>query len=249
MDFWGAVRLLRKRWYVVLPAIVVALALTALTYVSIPTRYSSTGVVVLTAPSAGGKVAERSSPDQAVQINPLLAFDGSLVTSAQIAAQVLNDPATKEALGIATGSSDTYTASNGTTNGPFVFVTAQSDSDARSRQLVGGALDRARQELDTRQRELKAPEGTFIQVQVLVKPTVPEAQIGGKLRFAGAAFVLTVILALAVTFAYDSIANAVRRRRPKSPGAAAPRDPELTRPAMRPVNNRQPAEVSAEARE
>jgi hypothetical protein len=238
--------MLRKRWYIAVPALMLAIIFTLVTYASIPTRYGSTGIMLLTSPSAGGRVTEKTNPAEVTQINPLLAFDGSLVTSAQIAATVLNDPATKEQLGIGPNSTDTYLANNGTTNSPFLFVIAQSDSAEGSQQLVGKALERARQDLDARQTELQAPQSTFIQLQVLVKPTTPEPQIGGKLRFAGAALVLSLILALTATFAGDSLINALRRRRDRGflPGAHAaapkqptPPDPSRPRPSPRPLAN------------
>lgn len=213
MDFWGTVRVLARRWYVVLPALVLSVVLTLLTYSSIPTRYGSTGVVLLTSPSAGARFSELTSPDELVQVNPLLAFDGSLVISAQIIAQVLNDPATKRAIGAGPGSASTYLANNGETNGPILFVATESDSAAEAEALAARALERAKQELDNRQRELGAPPSTFITSQVLVAPTAAEAQIGGKIRFAGAAMVLSLLATLGATFAFDSLIEAMKRRR------------------------------------
>jgi hypothetical protein len=225
MDFWGTVRMLQKRWYVVVPALLLSVALTLFTYATIPTRYSSTGVMLLTTPSTGGRFTEAGPPDEVIQVNPLLAFDGSLVITAQIVAQVLNDPATKRELGIVAGSQDTFLANNGETQSPFVFVNAESDSAEGALSLVARTLERASTELNDRQAALKAPASTFIKTEVLVPPTEPEAQIGGKIRFAGAALVLSLILSLTVTFGTDSFLDALRRRRERHAGTGRSAEP------------------------
>ncbi|WP_199442688.1 hypothetical protein [Umezawaea beigongshangensis] len=255
MDFWSTVRMLQKRWYVVVPALLLSVALTLFTYSSIPTRYSSTGSMLLTTPSTGGRFTESGPLDEVVRVNPLLAFDGSLVIAAQIVAQVLNDPATKRELGLGDGSQDSYLANNGETNSPFVFITAESDTAEGALSLVARTLERASTELNDRQAALEAPASTFIETEVLVAPTEPEAQIGGKIRFAGAALVLSLVLSLTVTFGTDSVLETLRRRRERPAGAgrsAEPRDePDgeaaevgHRRPPARPAPQRGPGELA-----
>lgn len=211
MDFWGAMRLVRRRWYVVVPALLASIGIAYLVFASIPTRFQSTGAIVLTTPSTGGRVT--NNPDEGVKINPLLAFDGSLTTTAQILVQILGDPQTHKSLGAGAGSSQNYVANTGDNSSPFLFVVADSDTAAGAEALVTKVLDHARAELAARQTELKAPESTFISAQVLVKPTAAEAQIGGKIRFAGAAMVLGLIMTAASTFGSESVMLALRRRR------------------------------------
>lgn len=218
MDFWGALRVLRRRWYIALPSALLAVGLAAGVFVSIPTRYESTGVMVLTSPSAGGTFSENVSPEEAVRINPLLAFDGSLSTTSQIIAQILADPKTRENLGITKGSTANFTASGGGVNGPFLFVVTDCESPDEAEKLVTTVLEFARAELEQQQRKLNAPEPTFITSQVIVNPTTAEAQIGGKVRYAGAAFVLMMLFTLAATFASDSVMAKLKRRREAAAG-------------------------------
>jgi hypothetical protein len=222
MDFWGAVRTLRRRWYIALPAALTAVAVAAGVFLSIPTRYQSSGVMVLTSPSAGGTFSEKLSPEDAVQVNPLLAFDGSLTTTAQILAQILADPKTrKESLGLDKDSTENFTAAGGGMSGPFLFVTADGSTPEAAERLVTTVMEFATKELDKQQTSLKAPASTFITSQVIVNPTEAEAQIGGKVRYAGAAFVLLMLLTTAATFGGDSVLNHLRRRREAREGAAA----------------------------
>jgi len=254
MDFWGAMRVLRRRWYIALPSAVLAIGMSAAVFLSIDTRYQSNGVMLLTTPAAGSSYSQKTAPEDAVRINPLLAFDGSLSTTSQIIAQVLADPKTREQLGVKAGSPDSFTATGGGQNGPFLFVLGESDTPQRAEQMVTTVLDHARKELDDRQRGLNAPESTFITSQVIVNPTKAEAQIGGKIRYAGAALVLLLLLTTASTFAADSIMQNVKRRKTAkeatdseptaepapapalapSPTPAPPPVPEVSQPA--PVN-------------
>lgn len=220
MDFWGAVRTLRRRWYIAVPSAVVAVAVAAGMFLSIPTRYQSSGVMVLTTPAAGGTFSQKVTPEEAVKINPLLAFDGSLATTSQILAQILADPKTREQLGISKGSTLNYTATGGGQNGPFLFVTGDSESPEEAEKMVTTVMQFASKELEDQQRKLKAPEPTFITSQVIVNPTEAEAQIGGKVRYAGAAFVLLMLLTTAATFGADSIMNNIKRRKARQAAAA-----------------------------
>ncbi|MCC8248811.1 hypothetical protein [Saccharothrix luteola] len=241
MDFWGAVRTLRRRWYIALPAAITAVAVAAGVFLSIPTRYQSTGVMVLTSPSAGGTFSEKLSPEDAVQVNPLLAFDGSLTTTAQILAQILADPKTrKESLGLDKDSTENFTAAGGGMSGPFLFVTADGSTPEAAERLVTTVMEFATKELDEQQTALKAPASTFITSQVIVNPTEAEAQIGGKVRYAGAAFVLLMLLTTAATFGGDSVLNHLRRRREAREGGAAD-DAAVTPPASPPPVSPPPA--------
>lgn len=251
MDLFGALRIFRKRWYVLLPALVLAAALTALTYVSIPTRFESKAVMVLTAPYSGPAFSPGTPPEEATRVNPLLAFDGSLSTTAQIITQVLRDPATVRDLGIEPDSGETYQLSTGDLGGPFVFITAESRDAARSTELAEIVVDRVAGELEDRQRRLQAPESTFITTQLLVSPTEADALIGSKVRFAGAMAAVALLGTVGITFGADSLIPAlVRRRRSRAdddatePEPAEPTVPEaapLPTPPPRPTPRPRPA--------
>ncbi|MFD4674003.1 hypothetical protein ACFWNN_30090 [Lentzea sp. NPDC058450] len=212
MDFWGTVRVLRRRWYIALPAVLLTGILALYVYVTVPTRYESSGVLVLTSPAAGGRYTANTKPEDVVKVNPLLQFDGSLTTTAQILTQILGDPKTAEELA-GKGSTSVYTANTGPVGGPLLFITTESDSAESAEALVGKVLDKTVAELAAQQKALSAPEQTFITAQVLVKPTTASAKIGGKVRYVGAATVVLLLLTLASTFAADSIMLKSKRRK------------------------------------
>lgn len=238
MDFWGTVRVLRRRWYIALPAVLLTGVLALYVYITVPTRYESSGVLVLTSPAAGGRYSEKTKPEDVVRVNPLLQFDGSLTTTAQILTQVLGDPKTAEELA-GKGSTATYTANTGPVGGPLLFVTTEADSAEAAQGLVGKVLERTVGELSAQQKALNAPEQTFITAQILVKPTTAEAKVGGKVRYVGAATVVLLLLTIASTFATDSVLLKLKRRK-EAGGPPSDRDtpaPPLNHaPPARPQN-------------
>lgn len=234
MDFWGTVRVLRRRWYIALPAVLLTGVLALYVYITVPTRYESSGVLVLTSPAAGGRYSEKTKPEDVVKVNPLLQFDGSLTTTAQILTQILGDPKTAEELA-GKGSTATYTANTGPVGGPLLFISTEADSAEAAEGLVGKVLDKTVAELASQQKALNAPEQTFITAQILVKPTTASAKIGGKVRYVGAATVVLLLLTIASTFAADSILLKVKRRKeggaPSGKDAAAAPPPSHAPPA------------------
>lgn len=242
MDFWGTVRVLRRRWYIALPAVLLTGVLALFVYVSVPTRYESSGVLVLTSPAAGGRYSEKTKPEDVVIVNPLLQFDGSLTTTAQILTQILGDPKTAEELA-GKDSTAVYTANTGPVGGPLLFVTSEADSAADAEGLVDKVLEKTVNELAAQQKALNAPEQTFITAQILVQPTTAEAKIGGKVRYVGAATVVLLLLTLASTFAADSVLNKLKRRKERESGEAPPSEkdvPPTPPPSHAPASRPQP---------
>ncbi|SDP07046.1 hypothetical protein [Lentzea jiangxiensis] len=231
MDFWGTVRVLRRRWYIAVPAVLITGILALYVYVTVPTRYESSGVLVLTSPAAGGRYSEKTKPEDVVRVNPLLQFDGSLTTTAQILTQILGDPKTAEELA-GKDSTAVYTANTGPVGGPLLFISTEADSAQDAEGLVGKVLEKTVAELAAQQKALSAPEQTFITAQVLVKPTTASAKIGGKVRYVGAASVVLLLLTIATTFAADSVLLRARRRKDgkdgRESGAAPPSEKDTT---------------------
>ncbi|HUQ60339.1 hypothetical protein [Lentzea sp.] len=238
MDFWGTVRVLRRRWYIAVPAVLLTGVLALYVYVTVPTRYESSGVLVLTSPAAGGRYSEKTKPEDLVKVNPLLQFDGSLTTTAQILTQILGDPKTAEELA-GEKSTATYTANTGPVGGPLLFIATEADSAESAEGLVGKVLEKTVNELAAQQKALNAPEQTFITAQILVKPTTASAKIGGKVRYVGAATVVLLLLTIASTFAADSVMNRMKKRKGEEPGAEPPSEKDVPPPPSHAPPSRQ----------
>ncbi|MGI5284682.1 hypothetical protein ACQEVF_15275 [Nonomuraea polychroma] len=218
MDFWGAVLVLFRRWYVTFPMFLLTLAATYGIYVSVPTLYVSNAVLVLTMPTTGG--TQPAEPGKRLaQTNPLLSFDWGLNFTATILIQALNTPETTARLGVVPGGEVTYVVSNGNTNpetlatGPFVFIEGKGSTPQEAESVVRRVIAQADVELLERQRWLNAPVSTYIRANEMVRPTVAEAQRTSKLRAAAGAGLLGGMCGLAAAFATESAAQALRRRR------------------------------------
>lgn len=202
MDFWGTIRVLLRRWYVAAPVFLVALGLAGGVYASVNTQYESTGTIVLTSPASGARATVGTlSPEK---VNPLLAFDGSLTTSAEIIIQALQDPATVKQFEHVDGATSTYQVGNGQLSGPFVVVVADATTPAAAEKTVTAVLDLAHKQLADRQQALQAPESTYISADQVINPTPAEAKIGGKIRYAAVALALGLIAGLTAAYGVES---------------------------------------------
>lgn len=232
MDFWRTVLVLLRRWYVVLPAFVLSIAIAGAVYLSVPTVYVSSSVLVLTTPNNGG-IAPADPRQPAGRTNPLLNFDQGLSTSASILIQALGTPEMAVELGAPPGGDTTFRVTNGSTNpelltsGPFVFVSAESRSAKGAQELVTRVSQRARVELANRQRDLDAPPSTYITVDEIVPPTTPDKQGGSKARAAAAVLGLGFLASLCAAFSAESFCDARRQRAVGTPGPTDSIEPPI----------------------
>jgi hypothetical protein len=211
MDFWKTIRVLLRRWRVAVPVFAMSLGLAAAVYVSVDTEYESSGTIVLTFPTDGASVAPDAT-GPADRVNPLLAFDGSLNTSATIIIQKLQDPLLQEEL-LAGNKDMGYEIGNGQLTGPFIVVVALAKNPDAAKAVVTKVLERAKVELKTSQEVLKAPASTFITPVDIIAPTNAEAQTGGKMRFGAVALVLGFIASLSSAYAMESFSQSRKKKR------------------------------------
>lgn len=227
MDVWKTILGLARRKRLVLPLLVAALGLAALTVILVPTRYVSSTTMVLTTPTGGGTLSQDPARPTGLT-NPLLNFDEGLKTAATIVIHAVNTPERMAALGMRDGSATKITIDDGRsnldllgTNGPFVYIQSEDSTPDAARDVVIHAQELVRTELDERQKALGAPPSTFIKVVDVVSPSAPEPVLGTKWQTAGATFVLCIALGLAGAYAVQ------RRRERRSRLDDAPPAAEL----------------------
>ncbi|WP_104481892.1 hypothetical protein [Actinokineospora auranticolor] len=208
MDFFKTLLVLLKRWYVALPVFAVTVGSAAGVYVAMPLHYESTAVVVLTSPAGG---ATTTADKVNGQTNPLLAFESSLSITASVVIQSINTPQVVKSLG-ADQPDHTFVLTGGSDGGPFITIKTDSASEPGSRELVIQVLDKVKDELTKRQQTLGAAPSTYIRVDDVVSPTVPEPLRGGKLRAAAVALVLGLIASLAAVYGVETMQARKRRR-------------------------------------
>jgi hypothetical protein len=247
VDFWKTLKILFSRWYIALPVFLVACAGAAAVFVTTPTYYTSTGLVLLTTPPAGGVL----DPDAAhrIKLNPLLGFDDGLKITSTVLIANLNSPEVMGAIATS-GPGDSLTISPPpNVDGPFILMTSVSQSPSDASMMVKRAIDRARQELYNRQSSLQAPTATFINMSEVVSPTAPAAQVKSKTRAAAVVLALGIAASLAATYGTESFLVARRRHRDATP---TPEDDESAKdPEEQPEPEGQPwpAPLDSDVRE
>ncbi len=217
MDFWGTLLVLVRRWYVAVPAFLFAAGVTAGVYLSVPTHYASSSVLVLTAPVNGGTLASRGQAT--MRVNPLLEFPTGLRTTATLLVEALNTPDVAAEVLQTEGKDTTLQVINGSGNtellqsGPYLFVIGESTSRAKALDVVTNAVALAQERLQILQDTVHVPESTAILLSEVVSPTEAEPVKTGRVRAAVSALAVGTILALAATFAAESALTGRRRRR------------------------------------
>ncbi|MEV0583069.1 hypothetical protein [Nonomuraea sp. NPDC050310] len=226
MDFWGAVGVVVRRWYVALPALLLTLGGAFGVYQGIPPQYRSTAVLSLTVPTSGPSTLG-DPRDRIMEVNPLLNFGTGLNMTAEVLVQVLGSENMMAKLGAPAHSDTTYAVNNGHPNPellfsePFVLIEGTSTDPATATAVVKRVAQQAKIELDRRQVQLKAPPTTFIVLTEILEPTEAVALRNDKLRFAAAVLLLGLLAALAGSFITESGLARLHRRKVERAADAA----------------------------
>ena len=144
--------------------------------------------MVLAIPTFGGTLSK--DPAHPTDLtNPMLNFNDSLKTASAILIHAMNSPEVFEEFGVSeNGGATKLTIDDGRTNpdlilnGPFVYIVAESTSRTGCMDVVLGAQKRIRQELIDRQKSFGAPPETYITLDDVVSPTVPQVTRSDKIR-------------------------------------------------------------------
>ena len=228
MDFWATLRVVTRRWFVVVPAMLLTVLAVLYVFNSVPTQYESKAVILLSPPLTGAtQYSNGYRPDST---NPLLNSGNGLDLTGSLLIEAMRTVEFGHRVGLPVDGSVDATVNNGTANpelltqGPFVFVQVDARNPVLAQDLVRRMVDAGRDELQARQTSLGAPPSTFVTYNVIVAATEPIRMRGNRIRAAGAAAALGMILCLASAFAADSLlqARSRRRRRTKAESTDAP---------------------------
>jgi len=236
MEFWSTIVGLLRRPKVIVPVVLAALTLGALAFMGTPVTYVSSTTMVLTTTQYGG--SESLNPTEPTPLtNPMLNFNSSLQTTSGILIQSISTREALTELG-ARGGSTRLIVNDGRTNpgllgldGPFLYVEGRSVSRDDARRVVVDAQEMLRKRLSEWQRDLNAPEKTYVSLVDVVSPTAPEVDAGRPIRLGAVAFLLGFLLALGIAY-FRHVTRARRRARVTAAAPAGPR-PTVARPKVR----------------
>jgi hypothetical protein len=214
MDFWAALLVVFRRWYVFLPVFLITLVGAGAVFVSVPKVYTSTAVLMVTGPVNGGAVA-RNAP----KTNPMLGFTQASRVTATLLVESLNTAGVADELGARPGSGTAVRVLNGAGNtelldtGPYLQIVAETTTPLRAHELSTRMVEIADEHLLALQQAVGAPKNTYLTLSPAVSPTMPQADLTGRGRAAISALALGLMASLACAFAVESLAERRRRRR------------------------------------
>ncbi|MFF4055953.1 Wzz/FepE/Etk N-terminal domain-containing protein [Streptomyces sp. NPDC001668] len=223
MDLAEIFRVMRRRWYVLLPGLLLTIGLTVAVALTVPVTYQSQSTVVL---------LNSEKATKAYDGNPFLSTQTSLTGMADSLARNLNSDASLRELKSrgATGTFEAKLADNA--QGPLMWLTVTgTDKKAvlKSDRILTAYAD---ERLVQFQKQQSVTTNAMIRMTTIVAPQNPAAQTKTRLEYMVMAGGLGLVLSLVATFYAEA------RRRPRPP---VPRE-EAAQPAAGP-------EPVAEARE
>ncbi|MBT2468178.1 chain length determinant protein [Streptomyces sp. ISL-66] len=234
MDLAEIWRVMCRRWYVLLPGLLLTAALIAGVYLLVPVEYRSQSTVTL---------LNSKKATVAFDGNPFLSTQASLTGMADGLARNLNSDDSKADLrsqGL-TGEYEAKIADNA--QGPFMWLSVtgtRPDAVLKSDEIFTAYAEKRLREFQAQQSV--QPEA-MIRMATIVPPQTPEAQTKTRLQYLVMAGALGFVLSLVATFFVEARrrqAGRQSRRRPESepppattgsgrrPGSAASSEPAGT---------------------
>ena len=217
MDFGTLIRILVRRWYVVLPTLLITFLVAYTQVSSVKPEYTATGSILILQPPVDPTTP---TPPNANQANPFAQLSAPLRTTAVVISGVLSDKAVHTQIAQSGLSRDFQVTVD--PDAPVTTITATASSPKVAVDTVNGLMGRFTTELQARQTASGVPPTQQLQTQTLSAPTTAEKDTSNRSRAMGAFAVLGVIAALCAALTAENISG--RRRRGPGPTAVEPVD-------------------------
>lgn len=233
MDLWTAIKVVLRRWYLVVPAIIITIVVAGLATSRLTPVYSASGSVMF---SASNQRFYPTDDDERVEsVNPLEEFTQSLQTTAQLVGDKLNSDEVRERFK-KEGLNSTYKVAapydpTRTVLAPTVEFSVEDTDPDVVLDTINALQAEAKTQLDALQTQAGARPELFIQSRPLITPVDATREDGMKLRVAGIVVLLGLALALSLAFMAESVISSRSTRRAAEDRAARRITPDGTRPA------------------
>jgi hypothetical protein len=206
VDLGEILRVMRSRWYIVVPMLLLAVGLGVGAYVKVPTTYTTyTTVSLLSSPAA----TVTATPGQD---NPFLNFNSSLVATADFLGRRLQSTDVQAELR-KVGVTEKYeVALAENAQGPFLTFTVTGNNKDHMLATAATIARYADVKLIQIQDENGVKTRDMIRLTQIIPPQRPQAELKSKLELVIAAVGGTVALAFILTFVVESVSRARRRR-------------------------------------
>jgi capsular polysaccharide biosynthesis protein len=196
MDLWKTLRILVRRWPVVLVMCAVTAAGLAASFRAVPPTYTANSTLLLLMPPWSGADGDREPT------NPYLSFGGSLVTTAQVMVAAMNQDSMVEALQREGARAAFEVQPDPWGESPTLTIVASDKDPNKASVTLGKVVEATKRELASRQETAGAPKELRILAQQVIAPGTPSLVRSAQMRAAAAVgalgLVLTILLAVAV---------------------------------------------------
>ncbi|MGR4880754.1 chain length determinant protein [Streptomyces sp. LARHCF249] len=213
MDLAEIWRVMRRRWYVLLPGLAITAALTAAVYLLVPVQYRSQSTVTL---------LNSEKATVAFDGNPFLSTQTSLTGMADGLARNLNSDdslADLKELGV-TGTPEAKIADNAL--GPFMWLIVTGSDPDRLLESDRRLTAYAEKRLTEFQAKQQVAPDAMIRMATIVPPQKPVAETKTRLQYLVMAGGLGLVLSMVAAF----YAEARKRSHKREPEPEAERKPE-----------------------
>lgn len=222
MDLVEFVRIIRARWYVLVPLLVVTIALTLGVDKAIPTKYQSTSSLSLLA-SQSATTGTANVPGSG---NAFLSFSSSLNDTADFLVRRLNSNDAANDLG-KLGVTETYAvALAAAAQGPFMTLTVTGTNPQHVLTSMNTLTQYTAQQLAAVQAQASVQPRDMIRSIVIVPPGPPSKQTKTKTQDVLLTGIGGLVVAFLATFMVESVLASRRRRRRTVPFGAKAREQE-----------------------
>jgi len=219
MDLAEVVRVIRARWYVLLPLLLLTMALAVGVDKSIPTKYQSTSSIsLLSSQSATSGTTALPGTN-----NPFLNFNSSLNDTADFLVRRLgsvdatNDLASR-------GVTETFSIVLAAgAQGPFITLAVTGTNREHVLTSMNTLIEYTEQELVTVQQQAGIKSVDMIRSTLMTPPAPPSAQTKTKTQDVLGVGIGGLVVTFLATFLADNVITSRRRRsRASRPGATQP---------------------------
>jgi len=203
MDFGEILRVVRKRWYITAPGTLLAVVLTIVAYLVVPTQYQSMSTLSLI-----NSVRPVTAPGNG---NPFLTFESSLTATADfLARSLMSEDTARELKGM--GVTEEYTAGLAdNAMGPFIALTVTGTDKGHVFRSTQTLTEYAKKKLRTMQEQSGAPESSMIHAATIIPPQPPQPVIKKKIEVVAAVAGGLLVLTFVITFLLESFTRSRRR--------------------------------------
>jgi uncharacterized protein involved in exopolysaccharide biosynthesis len=234
MDFWDSVRILVRRWYVVVVVVVFTAVGAGALATRIPPSFRAQSQILLVPPVSASVPQNPNQPsaNSGSRSNPYLSFDQSLATTADVLAKVMMSRETVERLRQQGATADYDVGFGAQGPGPVLRVLVTGKTEQEALDTLDKVAGEISQELQRRQQQVNAPQETWIQVSVIQQAQQADRLWGRVIRAVAGVAAVGIMFAIICAFIVENIANRRLRRpapRPPIERPSPPATPEAVR--------------------